>query len=233
MNWSDYTAWGDTPPEGGASIERRLRIPASDVWTLAAVSGALMRLTDVGYLESIGVTEPEKMSVEFFKMIIDFWGSEVSEIGLIKIHSTPNNIPGNELICNGQQYTQTEYPSLYQEYEREGIFNAGNGVFTVPDLRDKFVIGTGTRDTGDTGGSETVTLTEAQLPAHDHNAGELKITTQQTDGNSFFAVRLNGGGVNIQPRDNLISGTTATAGGGQAHDNMPPYLTLIYTVVAK
>jgi len=49
-----------------------------------------------------------------------------------------------------------------------------NGSNSTPDLRGKFVVGyhdgNGSYDVGDTGGSETVTLTTAQLPAHSHGS---------------------------------------------------------------
>jgi microcystin-dependent protein len=235
MAWSDYGTWGATPPAGGAMITRRLRFPVSDVWTLAAVSGALVRLTDTDYLESIGANDPDEMAQIFYDMLEFFWGSEVSEIGVIKTRSTPENIPDNELICDGQQYTESDYPELYRAYKSERIFNAVNGTFNVPDLRDKFVIGSGgARATGKTGGAETVTLTENEMPVHAHNAGSLTIRTIQGDGNVGFAVRLNGSDTTtIQDTDNIVRGVTAPMGGGQAHDNMPPYVALFFTVVAK
>jgi microcystin-dependent protein len=235
MAWSDYGTWGATPPAGGAMITRRLRFPVSDVWTLAAVSGALVRLTDTDYLESIGANEPDEMAQIFYDMLEFFWGSEVSEIGVIKIRSTPENIPDNELICDGQQYTETEYTALYRAYKSERIFNAENGTFNVPDLRDKFVIGTSAnRTTGDTGGAETVTLSIDELPEHNHEAGQLTVAKQDGAGSVSYAVASGiGGNVPIDYKDNIVNGKTASTGANQAHDNMPPFVALVYTVVAK
>ena len=43
------------------------------------------------------------------------------------------------------------------------------GQTNVPDLRDKFVIGAGNSfNAGDTGGNNSLTLTEANLPSHRH-----------------------------------------------------------------
>ena len=45
----------------------------------------------------------------------------------------------------------------------------------TPDLRDRFIVGAGgSYDVGDTGGSNTVTLTTSQIPSHSHGAGTLK-----------------------------------------------------------
>ena len=50
-----------------------------------------------------------------------------------------------------------------------------HGSITTPDLRGRFVLGSGkgsgltNRTVGDTGGVETVALTEAQMPSHSHD----------------------------------------------------------------
>jgi len=42
----------------------------------------------------------------------------------------------------------------------------------TPDLRNRFVVGAGDQyDRNDTGGADSVTLTEAQMPSHDHSMG--------------------------------------------------------------
>lgn len=46
-----------------------------------------------------------------------------------------------------------------------------NGANGTPDLRNRFVVGAGsTYGVGDTGGANSVTLTTAQIPAHNHSA---------------------------------------------------------------
>ncbi len=57
-------------------------------------------------------------------------------------------------ICNGQTVARSD----------------GTGNVTTPDLRDRFIVGSGTTYAlGDTGGANTVALTEAQMPAHNHS----------------------------------------------------------------
>jgi microcystin-dependent protein len=53
-----------------------------------------------------------------------------------------------------------------------------DGTNSTPDLRSRFIVGSGTdsgatHDIGDTGGANSTTLTEAQLPAHTHAVGTL------------------------------------------------------------
>lgn len=53
-----------------------------------------------------------------------------------------------------------------------------DGNNSTPDLRDRFIIGSGTdsgstHDIGDTGGANSLTLSSGQLPSHSHNVGNL------------------------------------------------------------
>ena len=77
--------------------------------------------------------------------IIDSSGNASAFVtGMIILwYGDTSNIPGGWVLCNGQNST--------------------------PDLRDRFVIGAGNNFTaGSTGGSNSVTLSEANLPSHRH-----------------------------------------------------------------
>lgn len=118
-----------------------------------------------------------------------------------------------------------------------------DGTNGTPDLRGRFIIGTGswsdvygskTYSPGDTGGERKHQLTIAEMPLHGHptlvhiyheNTGEL-----YTDG----AIALGQGG-----GDAIFPGYTGTpdfgaghqvggAGGNQPHDIMPPFYSLAY-----
>ena len=85
-------------------------------------------------------------------------------------------------------------------------------------IKDTFLLSAGdTYTAGDTGGSATHTLTVDEMPSHKHRLG-VPNTTASTmgypvnqSGNTKFA--FNGG-----------SALMEETGGGQAHNNMPPYL---------
>lgn len=92
----------------------------------------------------------------------------------------------------------------------------------TPDLRDRFVLGAGTKHAvGSTGGSEMVTLTKEQMPLHDHLYS-----------NGYFQVFGAGTGTNktvlSTAGTRLDDVYTNTAGNSAAHNNMPPYYTLAY-----
>jgi microcystin-dependent protein len=77
--------------------------------------------------------------------------------------------PEGYLLCDGSEVSRSTYALLYAVIG--DTYGAGDGstTFNLPDLRGRVVIGVaGTHALGSTGGSETVTLTEDQLPAHSH-----------------------------------------------------------------
>lgn len=116
----------------------------------------------------------------------------------------------------------------------------------TPDLRDRFIVGAGgAYNVGNTGGSNTVTLNINQIPSHNHGAGTLVTNTTGSHNHRFAGPtghRMVGDGeaipvnMGIEVRDtssdgdhnHTISGNTASAGGGQPHENRPPYYALAY-----
>lgn len=100
-----------------------------------------------------------------------------------------------------------------------------NGQNGTPDLRDRFVLGSGTKHSvGDTGGAEQVTLTVEQMPIHGHY-----INTNNPSGTNIASAYWNSQYINTGTIvKNLSRFETAWTGGGKAHNNMPPYYVLAY-----
>lgn len=74
--------------------------------------------------------------------------------GLIIMFNS-NTIPAGWGLCNGTTYNKTD----------------GSGTIVSPDLRSKFVVSVGTSyNVNSTKNNNTVTLTNAHLPSHRHNA---------------------------------------------------------------
>lgn len=110
----------------------------------------------------------------------------------------------------------------------------------TPDLRDKFVLGAGNSyGVGDTGGEETHTLTVDEIPNHTHDA-TYGIRTTLLNSSS---TKIDGAGSYTNRSEYVYSANNsskhyayefkydslvASAGGGQAHNNMPPYYALCY-----
>lgn len=143
--------------------------------------------------------------------------------------------PENWVFCNGQSLNTADYQVLYSLI---GYTYGGSGsTFKVPDLRGRAPISNGTLGAntyalGQTGGSEVVTLTEAQLPAHTHT---MKATatagTSATPANNYPAA------VTTSPYTNTTTGltsmnpaTTSNEGGNQPHDNMMPSIAINFMI---
>jgi len=104
-----------------------------------------------------------------------------------------------------------------------------DGQNSTPDLRARFVVGAGdgtgagnsNYSVGDNAGAEFVTLTLNQIPAHKHD------TT--FDNKKYFpgggSTSISFGGAGGYPADTF---SMSNAGGGQSHENRPPYYALCY-----
>ena len=85
----------------------------------------------------------------------------------------------------------------------------------TPDLRNRFVVGAGNAyQVGNVGGQASVVLTDAQMPSHTHSGSRSGSVTAQT-------------GTGATATATTTANTGAT-GGGQAHENRPPYYALAY-----
>lgn len=196
---------------------RRLVIPGDKV-VLASVAGALLDLTYPNSWEAWGSVSPEDTAQAMLDMYVRFNLETWSMIGAI-VPCVTASTPAGCLELDGTTYDGEAYPELYavlhDAWKNEG------GTFTVPDLRGKFPLAlSGSHPMGDTGGSETVTLSAGQMPSHNH-----------TTGNSLSSLAvMPGEGPVLVP--NPVPALTGSAGGDGAHDNMPPYVALRYVLIA-
>jgi hypothetical protein len=77
----------------------------------------------------------------------------------------------------------------------------------------------------ETGGAKTHTLTTAELPSHSHGAGTLKGQVKQTSNGGYGDTATMADSNTGTSAGQNISGSTATAGSGDAHSIMNPYFT--------
>lgn len=102
------------------------------------------------------------------------------------------------------------------------IVNIPTGWALDNNSKDKFIIGAGNLyNPGDTGGEATHTLTSDEMPAHTHN------TQRGYGGGNNQADRLSG----YLNENNPAAIATSSAGGGNAHNNLPPYYA--YAIIKK
>lgn len=217
------------------TICRVLFIPNSTDW-LAQVIGAVQALTFDYNWTPYGAVTPEEaaeaMGVMFDRLCLNEGVCRmVGELVLWAGSGAPDAT--NLLLCDGAHYSNVDYPALWGVI---GTTYGGTGAtdFALPDLRGKVVVGeSGSHALGSTGGSETVTLTTAEIPAHTHtDTGHTHV-----DGNAVASLAE----VPVVPVPSAIPGVGVTGsgsanltntGGGGAHENMQPYLTMNYYIVA-
>lgn len=150
-----------------------------------------------------------------------------------------NFAPVGWLDCNGQLLSISQNETLFVLL---GTTYGGDGVntFALPDLRGRVPMHNGRASSGSTyvigqvAGSESVTLTPAQIPPHTH---PTYATTALADTNTpSVAVELGALSGDTMytstPTQPLpVNGQMVTAtGGGQPHENRMPTLTLRFCI---
>lgn len=171
------------------------------------------------------------------KMLIKQVGVAIGLHPGIVLPYAGSSAPTGWLLCYGQAVDRTTYADLFTAISTTYGVGDGATTFNLPDLRGRVVAGqddmggtsanrltdqTGGIDgdtLGDTGGAETHTLTTTQMPAHTH--------AQQA--NTSIAA---GGGAGLGDLQSAqqIGGTTQSAGGDGAHNNVQPTIILNYII---
>ncbi|UQN09592.1 phage tail protein [Deinococcus sp. QL22] len=156
-------------------------------------------------------------------------------IGTVRIFAG-NFAPVGWLFCQGQLLPISEYETLFVLI---GTTYGGDGqsTFALPDLRSRLPLHMGNGYTiGGQTGTENVTLTPSQIPAHTHalvaSAGPapavpVTAPTGQWLGQPAVGDLYVGAG----RRPTTLSPQAVTVGGGsQPHTNIPPVLALNFII---
>ena len=152
-----------------------------------------------------------------------------------------NFAPRGWTFCNGQLLPISQNTALFSII---GTTYGGDGRTTMalPNLQGRAPMHPGrgpgltARRLGQSGGVEAVTLSESQIPSHSHI---LSGSTDQAefDGTSSpagnFSGVVEGSKEPYAPSKNLVSmadNALASVGGGRAHNNLQPFLTLNFII---
>lgn len=151
-----------------------------------------------------------------------------------------NFAPVDWAFCNGQILPISQNTALFSLI---GTYYGGDGTtnFALPNLQGIAPLQTGQgpgltlRDLAETGGEQTVTLTQSEMPQHTHS-----VNAKTSGGSNDPGGNLWGAAGNQRPAPNFYSnsnpdvqmnsGALSTAGGSLPHNNMPPYLTLNFCI---
>jgi microcystin-dependent protein len=144
-----------------------------------------------------------------------------------------NFAPAGWMFCDGSILPISQYDILFALI---GTTYGGDGqsTFALPDLRGRIPVHAGSNFVlGQRAGEESVTLTQAQLPAHTHtmaasanaasSAGTPADTTANTGSTALYAAPA--GGV---PDAAMMP--LGAVGGSQPHDNMAPFLCVTFII---
>ena len=139
--------------------------------------------------------------------------------------------PQGWAFCDGQLLAITQNETLFVLL---GTTYGGDGqtTFALPDLRGRIPMHVGGGLViGQSGGAEQVTLTSAQLPAHSHplqataadgtSADPTNNVWAESDARTFSTAA---------PDASMSASTLASAGGGQPHNNLMPFLGLSFII---
>lgn len=130
--------------------------------------------------------------------------------------------PSGYLLADGSAVSRSTYAALFALISTTYGVGDGATTFNVPNLKGKVIVGYNSAETefdalGETGGEKTHTLTVPEIPSHSHSIG---------------TVNLSGGWVAAQSSNTAAdhSYQSGSTGGGGAHNNLQPYITLNYII---
>ena len=146
--------------------------------------------------------------------------------------------PETFMFCDGRALDITEYAELFEVI---GYTFGGSGdIFNLPNLCGKTLVGLNDSNTkfdsvGKTGGKEEVTLTSSEMPEHAHKTYALNQNTNGAKiyGNYFdapYAIDFVKSAINAATVGWSNEIAVGGAGGGLAHENMPPYVVCNYII---
>jgi len=145
--------------------------------------------------------------------------------------------PAGWAFCAGQILSIAEYETLFNLI---GTTYGGDGqnTFALPDLRGRLPIhqgqGPGLSNfvIGQIGGTETVTLTTQQIPAHSHTPiAQSSAGTVASPANAVWAGSAIGEYAGaVTPSSAMSANLVGSAGGSQPHENRMPFLAVNYII---
>lgn len=220
-------AWLTPEAATGDYACRRFSIP---VELLPHFMGALEPLTWLSKWEPLGTMTPAE-AVELCQTILNTFetaeGVCMEPLGQVQLYS--HNLDALTAfsdrwkLCDGAYYNKLDFPDYWQQLVdagQEAVWERDTDTFYVPDMTDRFPRGT-TGATGATGGEDEHTLTTAEMPAHSHLYDDPTGTELVVAPGEMIAVVAS------------FPASTSETGGGDPHNNLPPFLDLAYYIRIK
>ena len=153
-----------------------------------------------------------------------------------------NFAPRGWAWCDGQILPISQNTALFSLI---GTYYGGNGEsnFALPDLQGRAPMhpgqgpGLSLHDLGETGGSESVTLLESEIPGHSHALRASNAPGDDNDPPDKYLARPAGRNIyapaNAGQIVSMSGQSLVPAGGDQPHNNLQPYLTFYFCIALQ
>jgi microcystin-dependent protein len=151
-----------------------------------------------------------------------------------------NFCPRGSVRLDGQLLQISQFSALFSLL---GTQYGGDGrtTFALPDMRGRFAthsgqgLGLTPRQQGQRGGTETNTLTVAQMPSHSHalNGTSTAANTPSPAGNLPATTGRDSSYASGSADAQMAPSAVGTAGSGQAVNNMPPFNVVIWCIATQ
>jgi microcystin-dependent protein len=153
-----------------------------------------------------------------------------------------NFAPKGWAWCNGQLLPISQNTALFSLL---GTTYGGDGksTFALPNLEGRAPMhpgqgpGLSLHDLGETGGSETVTLLDSEIPAHSHTVlagGNFDVGDSNVPTGNIMAKSASGNVYHSASNlTNLAFETLTPAGSSFPHNNLQPYLTFYFNIALQ
>jgi microcystin-dependent protein len=151
-----------------------------------------------------------------------------------------NFAPTGWALCNGQILPLSQNTALFALL---GTTYGGDGKsnFALPNLEGSAPMhpgqgaGLSLHDLGETGGTETVTLLESEIPFHSHTLMSNGATANRTHPEGNAPARVSGAAPYAAAATpaTLAPEALAPSGGDQPHNNMQPYLAMNFCIALQ
>src|SRR3982750_610496 len=153
-----------------------------------------------------------------------------------------NFAPKGWAFCDGQLMPLSQNTALFSLL---GTTYGGDGKsnFALPDMQGNAPMhpgqgpGLSLHDLGETGGSQTVSLLESEIPSHPHTLNCLVPIGNRTTPVGNTIARVTGATPYLPPAGAALAmmapQALAPAGGDQPHNNMQPFLTLNFCIALQ